>query len=541
MYKSKVIQHSFFHCAILGLFFLFAELIINPIGNFALNDEWLYAKMVFDFNQYHSLDTSKWGYTSMLTHLLYGHLVVSVFGCSYVILHLSTLPLALAGIICYYYLLRDFVVKNSISAFLLSLLVLANPLYLSLSNSFMTDIPFISTLIIALYFYLKYKTSNTHLFLGISMLFCVWSILIRQLGFAFVLGIFVSEILIDKRKIWSGLILMLTALLSLWAFEYWLSFKHQSNGYSYLYFGNGSRLNSEVITSTIINFSKRWVHYISFTGFVLAPLLITKLFFLVKRNELFKHKLVLALTIVLYIPVLWSMQKFPIGNYFYNTGVGAETLYDTYILQLNTQHSYSVIFSIIKVASYIGSFVLLFILVSYAFEVFKNGTQIKNNNYSLLAISFALFFYYSFLALASPIFDRYILVFSIFIVPFVIHNTSISLNGWYLFLISLLAIFSVLATKDYFEGHRTRWKAINFLRNECHISDEQINGGLEHESTVFYKRIDWFNKWRNIPKNDYVISYGPINGYSKFVSYPYQRYIPYKIDTIFVLKNNEIK
>jgi hypothetical protein len=40
------------------------------------------------------------------------------------------------------------------------------------------------------------------------------------------------------------------------------------------------------------------------------------------------------------------------------------------------------------------------------------------------------------------------------------------------------------------------------------------------------------------PYKEYIISFSDIKGYSKIEQYAYRRYIPYKIDTIFVLKKN---
>ncbi len=541
MFRNKLVHNPGFYLGLLGLLFCLIELIIHPVGNFPLNDEWLYTHMVLDFRENHVVDTSHWGYTSMLAHILYGNLVVSIFGFSYTILHYSTLIWSLLGVIFFYRLLNDFILKHPFHSFLLSLVVLANPLYVSLSNSFMTDVPFITSVIIGLYFYLKYRLSKNVLLLLVSSAFLVWAILIRQLGVSFVIGIFISEVLVNRKNLFPGLFILLSALGGLFAFECWLHVNSPLNGYSYLFFKNATFFEPHALLDNAVNFAKRWIHYISFTGFVLFPILIPKLSTFIKNKEFSKNPKVVLFSVLLYVPVVWSMQKFPIGNYLYNTGVGPETLLDTYILGLNQEHSFSFIFFIIKMISYLGSFSLLVILVEYAL-LLKQREYLRLANFLITVILISLFFYYSFLALASPIFDRYIMVFSILIVPVIasVYKSLFNHTKLLLLFTVILCSFSVFSAKDYFLGHATRWVAIDFLKNEYKVPDEQINGGLEHESKVFFDKTNWFDKWNNAPKNAYVISYGPINGYRKFTWFTYQRVIPCKTDTLFILKADDI-
>jgi hypothetical protein len=538
MCRSKIFASANFYIGLLCLIFCVIELIIHPVGNFLLNDEWLYAQATFNFSEKNVVDTSAWGYTSMLAHILYGSIFVKFFGFSHSVLHYSTLLWSFFGIVCFYRLLNDFFTKNPFQSFLLTLVMLANPLYISLSNSFMTDIPFLANIIIGLYFYLKYRSNKQFVFLMMSTCFFIWAILIRQLAFAFVAGIFMSELMVNRKKVLPAAAIFVITSFSLWLFEYWLHEKNVSN-YHYLFFSNGHSFNSESVSISLLNFTKRWIHYMSFSGFVLFPLLVPKLITMLLSGDIMKSKPRLLVSLVLFIPVAWSMQKFPIGNYFYNTGVGPETLLDTYILKVNNAHSFSVIFYVIKAVSYLGAFTLLIIIVNHLFLFFRQRDKVSETMLPQWIIGSSLFFYYSFLAMASPIFDRYIMVFSIFVIPLIYKDVITGNLKLIVPLIFVFMLFSVFATKDYFSGHDTRWTAINFLKTRYQIKDEDINGGLEHESKVFYKTNNWFDKWHNIPKNEYVISYGNLAGYRKFTWLTYQRCIPYKRDTIFVLKHNE--
>ena len=277
------------------------------------------------------------------------------------------------------------------------------------------------------------------------------------------------------------------------------------------------------------------------SGFVLFPILIPNLYQFIKNRDYIYKKNITIISITLLIPVAWSMQKFPIGNYLYNTGIGPETLFDTYIAHINNYHSYSSVFYIIKFISYLGSFSLILILVEYILGFFEKRKNIKSIHFTIFTIFISLFVYYSFLAKASPIFDRYINVFSIFIIPLIIYSNIKILKNLFVFIFLTIALwlFSVFATKDYFSGHKTRNIAINYL-SKLNVPDSQINGGLEFEATTFYKQNDWILKWENTPEHYYVLSYGNIKNYNKLMHFSFQRFIPYKTDTVFILKRNNV-
>lgn len=540
MFKNK--EHIFSHYSLIILIVAFCiiEFIIYPSGNFPLNDEWWYARFVKDLQETGIVDYTQWGNPSVIAHLLFGKLIVTLFDFSYTILHLSTLLFSFLGIIFFYKLCKEFLLKNQFTSFLVTLVLIANPLFISLSNSFMTDVPFIATLIMGLYGYLKYKSSQHKLYLALTVVVFSWCILIRQLALAFVLGIFITQLVRDRKKCLSEIILLVISLLSLFVFEHWLHSKQVGNGYTYLFYHTGFSGSGITSSDFLINVSKRWVHYISFTGFVLFPLLIPKLIHFFLKKEFIYKRTISFITSLLMIPVTWSLQNFPIGNYLYDMGVGPETLYDTYIANINKTHSTSFLFFIIKGLSFMGSYTLLFTLIENSLIIWKQRKENKSSPITIILIS--LCFYYLLLANTSTIFDRYILVFSLFIIPFIVYYQTSFLKYKILIvcLSMLLLVFSILTTKDYYHSHQTRWEAIYYLKDKLNVSDEDINGGLEHESKEFFERgYAWVKKWQNNPENKFALTHGFLPNYHQLCNFTYQRFIPFKKDTIFVYQKNE--
>ncbi|MBK7463772.1 MAG: glycosyltransferase family 39 protein [Betaproteobacteria bacterium] len=70
-----------------------------------------------------------------------------------------------------------------------------NPLYFGLANSFMTDVPFISLLIISIYFFVRGIDKNLNSNIAAGVLFSILAILIRQLGVLVLIGFAVAYLI----------------------------------------------------------------------------------------------------------------------------------------------------------------------------------------------------------------------------------------------------------------------------------------------------------------------------------------------------------
>src|SRR5438067_3533531 len=115
---------------------------VPPFGEFPVEDDWLYARAVEALIQHGQLQVPAWTATSLVLQACWGALIALLFGFSHSALRASTLLLsALGGLGCYL-LLRELLDPKR--AMFGSLLLLFNPLFVFLSYSFMTDVPFLA-------------------------------------------------------------------------------------------------------------------------------------------------------------------------------------------------------------------------------------------------------------------------------------------------------------------------------------------------------------------------------------------------------------
>ena len=81
--------------------------IVDPLGNFPLNDDWSFGLTVKHLIENGDFRPSGWTSMPLITNVLWGSLFCIPAGFSFTALRLSTLTLSLLGILGSYVLIRD--------------------------------------------------------------------------------------------------------------------------------------------------------------------------------------------------------------------------------------------------------------------------------------------------------------------------------------------------------------------------------------------------------------------------------------------------
>jgi len=115
-------------------------LAIDPAGDFPLNDDWSYGLAVKYLVVDGHLRFTDWLSLPLITQVLWGALFTLPLGFSFTALRFSTLVLGSLGVLATYATARTAGLKPTASAIIAGL-ILINPLFVSLSCTFMTDVP----------------------------------------------------------------------------------------------------------------------------------------------------------------------------------------------------------------------------------------------------------------------------------------------------------------------------------------------------------------------------------------------------------------
>src|SRR5690348_12597464 len=158
--KAVFLNHRYYFLFL--LIFLLAELIVQPFGNYPLNDDWSYAKSVIIMQNENRLDIGDWPAMTLVTHLLWGFAFVKLFGFSFLTLRISTIISMLIGMWVLNRLVTR-ITENKLSGFIACLTLLFNPIFFGVSNTFMTDVNFVTLLILTFYFAYDFLVSGSKL------------------------------------------------------------------------------------------------------------------------------------------------------------------------------------------------------------------------------------------------------------------------------------------------------------------------------------------------------------------------------------------
>ncbi|GAB4372840.1 MAG: glycosyltransferase family 39 protein [Elainellaceae cyanobacterium] len=555
-------------------------LLVNPVGNFPLNDDWVYgraAQSIVVEKNFNLLG----GNTSanIITQAMWGAIFCLPFGFSFTALRISTLVLGLLGILATYALLREAKVIPGL-ALLGSCLVMFNPIYFGLSYTYMTDIPFFAAASWSIYFLIRgiRRSSRNDTLFGILLSYV--ALLVRQNGIFISFAFAFADIVQKKLSLKSLAQAFSPALLGLliqFAYTKWLIVTHRTS----------PNLNLQVkglletlatgdpkIISAFIYFSLVALVYLGVFTFLFT---IIPFFNLSATNYSQKRRaLPIGLTILfsllagvcflkgLKMPIL-ALTEINRGHILEYFGLGPLTLHDTAILNINLPSIpgfLEVTWVFVTIAGIIGATLLLYYAALAIWQIKQKKFQNSELRYLKSQLVFALALaitYYAPLGV-SGYFDRYLIFLIPVVMLFIAIATSIhkelsldsgnTLNQKAVFLIIAIILFfggfTVGATHDYLAWNRTRWQALNELITEYNVPINHIDGGYEFNGWYLYSPTDTdainfrqkanTNKsWWYVDRDDYIVTFGPLDQYEVLSQYPLNNWLSFSPNHIFVL------
>lgn len=529
------------------------SLIINPLGDFPLNDDWSYAYSVRQLVEKGEISFSNWPAMTLISQTLWGALFCSIFGFSFTVLRISTLFGAWIGIIWLYKLLKEMDVKPQI-AFFYTLLWVFNPLYLNLSYSFMTDIHF-STFCIGTFYavvmHIKYGNPKYWL---LATLLCIGALLVRQFGLVLPLGLSLTYAISNfpnwkKAKYWVYTAFpIVSTVLVLAAYNYW---RGKYFGFPPSYGQSGILLESIKSGAWESQFKERLGIFGVMMGIFLFPAIGVLLQTTLKEINYKVILLYIFISISIAFYVFYPYwDNLIIGNIFWNIGLGPELTRDIYHHLHHNEKVGSGLWAAIKILGILGgTFWICYIIGTFFFGQRSRWFALQ------LGAAFAWLAYGCLLALSNNCFDRYAIPMfafaTIILAPTLSKLSSLSISpkrirlAYYVggLLLFIYAWFGITATHDFLAFNRTRKQATDYLMQTLKKSPREIDGGFEFNGWHLYQAsltpgLGSKNKsWWWVEKDDYIIaaSSNKIDGYTLLKPFSFNRWLPMKTDTVFIL------
>ena len=536
-------RHNQAHFLLIFILWFCCAFFVNPIGEFPLNDDWAYAKNVFHLSEHGDLVFDDWPAMTLIVHMLWGAMFTSVFGFSFTVLRISILILGFVGIWgCYLVIMK--ISRNHILALIGALTLAFNPLYFSLSYTFMTDVSFLALIIWSTYFYLLYIEKPQLKNLIIATFFVILATLTRQLGVWAAISFMISYFFfkMEGRKVAGIALISMIPLVVLAIFPFWLRWVDVIPSH---YSSVSDLLNSSTISLALQNFFHRSGVLLFSLGLFLLPVLL--LIFLsvwkqMRRSDRFKAAFV---SIIALYPLILNLKHVPVGNVFHNFGLGPKVLKDTY-WGLNFR---PVMSDVMQYFFYglglTGSILLIFVCYVSLNKLFSSDhTQVIRR--SKLFLLMVLSGFLGFIFIGTYFFDRYFLTVLPFVLLFILPTYWIPTKKTTLIAFVVLLpflYFSTAATKDYLSWNKARWIGLNEL-SEDGIAPSKIDGGFEYNAWYGTGELliaqPGLKSWWFVGQDDYAVAFDKLCGYQIFKSYSFFSYLTFKNDSIVILKKSEV-
>ncbi len=205
-----------------------AIVIIGPLGNFPLNDDFSYSLTVRTMLETGQFTPGGWTSMTLIGQTLWGALFCLPFGFSYTTLRISTLVAAALGLAALALLLQDAGCGRR-KTVVATLAFGFNPLWLVLAVTFMTDVSFASLSILSTMAFCRFLRTRSTATLLIAMAFAIWALAVRQLALYLPMAMF-GVLVLEPRRDWRAILTSAAAIVLsialLGGLEAWLTARH---------------------------------------------------------------------------------------------------------------------------------------------------------------------------------------------------------------------------------------------------------------------------------------------------------------------------
>jgi len=563
--------------ALLSGLWLVSILIVNPIGNFPLNDDFSYGLTVEHLLETGDYRPLPWFWAPFITNALWGTIFCVPAGFSFTALRVSTLVMGWFAIMGSYYLAVE--LRGDRYVAVLAAMTLAfNPLFHALSYSFMTDVTFTAISIWAAYFFACSLRTERISVLAIGTALSVAATLSRQIALCVPLAFLITTFMTSRYRPRAIVIASLPGLLcigSFLSFRWWLRASGREPALI------DPKINQIMQTlgsihSLLTTFPEHLFVASLYLGLFLSPLLLVSIGFPRRRPSMASTVFsviwfcIVAAGAAIHVGLLNSgiaqPLLMPVGyNILAPTGIGPVMLRDVAILQIDNFPPLPIAFwAAVTVLSVTGAIALIWRLSQYLWSaahlLFRPNSPIEHTDVLNYFVFLCGLLYLPPIILAGGMFDEYLIPLVAFLAPAAKGSAGRTrcADGSYrahidfaaYVLVGALAIFSIGSTRDYLTWNRVRWQALGDVQRELHIDAKEIDGGFEFNALYLYDPRHELNEvscgvesvrghscwW--VVRDTFQIGFGPVPGYRVVKEYTYMHWLPPHLQRIVVLRKD---
>jgi 4-amino-4-deoxy-L-arabinose transferase-like glycosyltransferase len=526
--------------------------VVNPLGDFPLNDDWSFGLAVKHLLQTGDFRPAGWTSMPLITQTLWGALFCLPGGFSFNALRFSTLVLSLCSLLTVYLLVRQ-VHPSRLLAAIATLTVAFNPIYYALSNTFMTDVPFTALLLAAAFFFSRYLQGDSDFALLCGLACALAATLCRQLGLAVPMAFAVCLLWnrgLAGRWVIRALVPLAVCLGALLTFQHWLKATGRLPALYSLQ--NGEFLSALCTPKRLVpGLAKHIGTALLYLGWFSLPVMVLVLPAASAARRGRRVFMIAAGVFILCSIIVLALTRGSMptaGNIVLAQGIGPLSLRDVHILNLPHVPTLGKGFWLtVTVASLLGGALLVGAAAGTVATLWRSLLRARIQADRTAGVFFLLCAgIYLSPVLVIGGWDRYYIP----ALPFLLVGIAgLAAASWHAqtrarmalaaLLLASLSLYAVLGTRDYLAWNRVRWTALNELLAGGKVTAADVDGGFEFNGWYLYdaayKEMPG-KSWYWVDRDSYLLAFAEMPGRVTVKEYPYIHCLPPYTGKIVVLK-----
>lgn len=520
-------------------------ILVPPSGDFPLNDDWVYAAMAKTLVEQHEFVPHIYRAAYAVFQTFWGAAFCAVFGFSYTVLRVSTIALALAAIWLTARCAREVGATRSV-ALLCGATLFANPLFLNLSYTFMTEVPYIAPMMASGYFYLRALRRGTAADTLLGSAFAVVAFSNRQYGVLSTAAFIGALVVAYRRPLFRPRPAQAAALLGPWLLVAAVYAALNASPDSPLQrIGLAGNVSAAKQIGIALNV---FFSFLLYVGLFLFPVAVVVFLRVMTKRLRWRWSqwtwfALIAVCYTLLIEIgVHPLPRLP--NLLRDFGIGPLTLYETtYVDKEWSPVSLPAgVWRGITIAAGIAAGAV----VAQGFGKLTSRTgKRKRRTHPVRRAQYWFLFLWAGMLLFSPLnpaltvyFDRYLLPGTIPVLLLVCARLALRARAARAAAAACVVTMyaaSLAGLQDYLAWNRARWEAISILRSKYGAADEQIDGGYEFNGVYTSETYRALHPEKPITHTGdrpwwiidevYAVSFLPREGYTELERVPYRSWL----------------
>jgi hypothetical protein len=530
-----------------------AGIAIGPVADLPLIDDWAYALPVQSLVEDGRLRFTDWQSMPLVTQVAWGALFAWPGGFSFTALRLSTLVLGAIGALGVHALLRSVGAPVALAA-IGGLSFLANPIYLCLSATFMTDVPFFALAIWSLALLVRGLGEDRPRLRFAGHALALLATLLRQVGLAIPLAwaivAFVRHAGAPRRALPSLVPLAITGA-ALFGYEAALE---ATLGLPSLYPLRGEGLSQAIgdlvgLRLGVLRYPiERSLQGLLYVGAFLVPLALVAAAAALRDLPRRHAALALALLAAIAAAATAALAAFDaelprLGNVLLNLGVGPRSLPGEAL-----PHAPRALWIALTFAACLSASALVWglgrLVAAGVRGVAQRAPTTRGFQCAFLALVGAI--YFAPLSMAyGPFFDRYFLPLAALVAPLAAAGLASragvprgAIAAATALAIALLG-FSIAATHDYLAWNRARWAAASHLERDLGVAAAEIDGGFEYNNYLPHREAlgtRGLEARIERPASRFAVTLAPRPGERVIRAFPAEAWLPFAVEQVYAVE-----